>query len=48
MSRQKQVLREIAKAINSNGPYRIAEWSTEDFRFVDPTIGSSRRRDKIS
>jgi ketosteroid isomerase-like protein len=37
MSRQKEVLREIAKAINSNGPYRIADWFTEDLRFIDPT-----------
>jgi hypothetical protein len=31
------VLREIAKAIDSNCAYRIAEWFTEDFRFIEPT-----------
>jgi ketosteroid isomerase-like protein len=36
MSRQKEVLREIAQAINGNGHYRIDEWFTEDFRLVEP------------
>ena len=37
MSRQKNVLREIAAAIESNGAYHIADWFTEDFRLHEPT-----------
>jgi hypothetical protein len=37
MSRQKELLREIATAINSNGAFQIAEWFTEDFRLIAPT-----------
>ena len=37
MSRQKEVLREIAQVINGNGDYRIDEWFTEDFRLIEPT-----------
>jgi ketosteroid isomerase-like protein len=37
MSQQKEVLREIAQAINGTGRYRIDEWFTEDFRLVEPT-----------
>jgi predicted SnoaL-like aldol condensation-catalyzing enzyme len=37
MSQQKQLLREIATAINGDGAFRIAEWFTEDFRLIAPT-----------
>ena len=37
MSQQKEVLREIARVINDNEPYRIDEWFTEDFKLVEPT-----------
>ncbi len=37
MSQQKALLREIARAINENEPYRIDEWFTEDFKLVEPT-----------
>jgi ketosteroid isomerase-like protein len=37
MSEQKEVLREIARVITDNGPYRIEEWFTEDFRLIEPT-----------
>ena len=37
MSQQKDVLREIARVINDNEPYRIDEWFTEDFKLVEPT-----------
>ena len=37
MSVQKEVLREIALAINASGPFRIDEWFTEDFKLVEPT-----------
>lgn len=37
MSRQKEVLREIVRVVSRNGPFRIAEWFTEDFRLVEPT-----------
>ncbi|MFI4947315.1 MAG: nuclear transport factor 2 family protein [Alphaproteobacteria bacterium] len=36
MSRQTDLLREIAGAINTGSPYRIAEWFTEDFRLHQP------------
>ncbi|SHL83981.1 SnoaL-like domain-containing protein [Bradyrhizobium lablabi] len=37
MSEQTEILREIASVITSNGPYRIDQWFTEDFRLVEPT-----------
>jgi predicted SnoaL-like aldol condensation-catalyzing enzyme len=37
MSGQKEVLREIARVINSNGTYRITEWFAENFRLIEPT-----------
>jgi ketosteroid isomerase-like protein len=37
MSQQKEVLREIARVISGNDPFRIEEWFTEDFRLVEPT-----------
>src|SRR5260370_29099469 len=37
MSQQKEVLREIARVISGNGPFRIEEWFTEDFRLIEPT-----------
>jgi ketosteroid isomerase-like protein len=37
MSEQKEVLREIARVISGDGPFRIDEWFTEDFRLVEPT-----------
>jgi ketosteroid isomerase-like protein len=36
MSQQKDLLREIAAAINAGSVYRIAEWFTEDFRLHEP------------
>jgi hypothetical protein len=37
MSHQKDLLREIAAALNSQGERRVSEWFTEDFRLHDPT-----------
>src|SRR5450432_1351464 len=37
MSKQKEMLREIAQAISGDGPYWIDQWFTEDFRLVEPT-----------
>ena len=37
MSRQKDVLREIAAALSSQSGLRVGEWFTEDFRLHDPT-----------
>ncbi|WP_369721240.1 MULTISPECIES: ester cyclase [unclassified Bradyrhizobium] len=37
MSQQKELLREIARAINENEPFRVEEWFTEDFRLIEPT-----------
>jgi len=37
MPQQKELLREIARVINDNEPYRIDEWFTEDFKLVEPT-----------
>ena len=37
MSHRKDVLLEIARAINSGGPYKISDWFTEDFRLSEPT-----------
>lgn len=37
MSRQKDLLREIAAALSSQGEHRISQWFTEDFRLHDPT-----------
>jgi ketosteroid isomerase-like protein len=37
MSRQKDLLREIAEAIAAGGRYRIEEWFTPDFRLIEPT-----------
>lgn len=36
MSRQKDLLREIAAAHNSGAPDRIGDWFTEDFRLHEP------------
>lgn len=36
MSRQKDLLREIAAASNSGAPDRIGDWFTEDFRLHEP------------
>jgi ketosteroid isomerase-like protein len=36
MSRQKDLLREIAAAHNSGAPDRISDWFTEDFRLHEP------------
>ena len=36
MSRQKELLREIASAHNSGAPDRISDWFTEDFRLHEP------------
>jgi len=36
MSRRKDVLREIAAAINANGAYHITEWFTDGFRLHEP------------
>jgi ketosteroid isomerase-like protein len=36
MSRQTDLLREIAAAINAGTGYRIADWFTEDFRLHEP------------
>jgi predicted SnoaL-like aldol condensation-catalyzing enzyme len=38
MSRQKDLLRDIAAALSSLGERRISEWFTEDFRLHDPTL----------
>jgi hypothetical protein len=37
MSRQKNVMHDIAKVINANGDFLITEWFTEDFRLSEPT-----------
>ncbi|WP_439410263.1 hypothetical protein ACNJX9_39425 [Bradyrhizobium sp. DASA03076] len=37
MSQKKELLREIARAINENEPDRVDEWFTEDFKLVEPT-----------
>jgi ketosteroid isomerase-like protein len=37
MSQQKDVLREIAAAVNSGAPDRISDWFTEDFRLHEPS-----------
>jgi hypothetical protein len=37
MSRQKDLLLEIAAALSSQGERRISEWFTEDFQLHDPT-----------
>jgi ketosteroid isomerase-like protein len=36
MSYRKDLLREIAAAINSGAPDRISDWFTEDFRLHEP------------
>jgi ketosteroid isomerase-like protein len=36
MSRQKEVLLELAAAIGARSEYRIADWFTEDFRLHEP------------
>ena len=36
MSPQKDLLREIAAATNSDAPDRISDWFTEDFRLYEP------------
>ena len=36
MSRQKDLLLEIAAAINTGSAYRIRDWFTEDFRLHEP------------
>jgi ketosteroid isomerase-like protein len=36
MSQQKDLLREITAAMNSDAPYRITDWFTEDFRLHEP------------
>jgi ketosteroid isomerase-like protein len=36
MSRQKDLLREIAAAMSSGAPDRISDWFTEDFRLHEP------------
>src|SRR4051812_17925487 len=36
MSRQSDLLREIAAAINAGSAYRIADWFTEEFRLHEP------------
>lgn len=41
MSRQKDVLREMAAAHNSGAPDRIEKWFTEDFRLHEPGAPSS-------
>jgi predicted ester cyclase len=38
MSRQKDLLREIAAALSSHGECPITQWFTEDFRLHDPTL----------
>jgi hypothetical protein len=37
MSQQKDVLREIAAAVNSGAPDRISDWFTEDSRLHEPS-----------
>jgi hypothetical protein len=37
MSRQKDLVQEIAAALSFQGKRRISEWFTEDFRLHDPT-----------
>jgi len=36
VSQQKDLLREIAAAINAGASYRISDWFTEDFRLHEP------------
>ena len=36
MSQQKDLLREIAAAMNADASYRISDWFTEDFRLHEP------------
>jgi hypothetical protein len=36
MSRQKELLREVAAAHNTGAPDRISDWFTEDFRLHEP------------
>ena len=36
MSQQKDLLREMAAAINSSASDRISDWFTEDFRLHEP------------
>ena len=36
MSQQKDLLREIAAAMNAGASYRISDWFTEDFRLHEP------------
>jgi ketosteroid isomerase-like protein len=36
MSRQKELLREIATAISTGAEFRIAEWFTDNFRLHEP------------
>jgi ketosteroid isomerase-like protein len=38
MSRHSDLFREIAAIISAKGPYRIANWFTEDFRLHDPSL----------
>ena len=40
MSQQKNLLREIAAAINAGSEFRIAEWFTDDFRLHQPDAPS--------
>ena len=36
MTQQKDLLREIAAAMNEDASYRISDWFTEDFRLHEP------------
>jgi hypothetical protein len=36
MSRQKELLRELAAAHNTGAPDRVSDWFTEDFRLHEP------------
>jgi ketosteroid isomerase-like protein len=55
MSRQKNLLREMAAAINAGAPDRIGDWFTENFRLHEPGApplpvghaGASQMRDKF-
>jgi predicted ester cyclase len=40
MSQKKDLLREIAAAINAGSAYRISEWFTENFRLHQPAAPS--------
>jgi ketosteroid isomerase-like protein len=44
MSQQKELLREIARVINENLPFRIDEWFTEDFKLIESTKPNWPRR----